>query len=285
MQTIAILFPGEMGGHVAKALIEKKMRVVTFLKGRSDETKQNAMQNGVKALSSMEEVAAESEIVISLIPPNAVKPVAADYIAAASKVDNPARFVDMNAKSTTMAEELSEMFANAGIPFTNACIIGRASNIKEEGIIYASGQSSMELFKLVGRVIRVVHLGNEVTAATAFKMCFTGFNKTIMAAIFEVATAANKFGITDRLFEEINNKMPGVIADYSRLAGSYPKHLPRRKQEMEELAKMLQSFSLPNYIALAAANTMAGIENRKNFDELRNNPDTSFMTIMKALNV
>lgn len=283
MKTIAILYPGDMGSHVAKALIDRKFRVVSFLEGRSEETRKNAVEAGVEALSSLNELASVSDLVISLIPPNAVKPVAEAYIAAASEVDDPGWFVDMNAKSTDTANELSGMFADAGIPFTNACIIGRADHITEEGVIYASGQRSPELDRLVGQAIRVVYLGSEVPAATAFKMCFTGFNKTISAAIFETATAANRFGITDRLFEEIKDKMPGTIADFSRIIGTYPKHLPRRKQEMEELAKMLAGASLPNHIALAAAQTLADIERRKDFDEYKGRPEVTFMNLIKAL--
>lgn len=283
MHTIAILYPGDMGGHVAKALIDQKFRVVSFLEGRSDETKRIATTIGIEELSSLSEVAAVSDLVISLIPPIAVKPVAVEYIAAAHKVGSSARFVDMNAKSIATANELSKLFADAGIPFTNACIIGRADHVKEEGVIFTSGQQSPELDNLIGQVFRVVFLGSEVAAATAFKMCFAGFNKTISAAIFETATAANRFGITDRLFEEVAAKMPGVIADFSRIIGTYPKHLTRRKQEMEELAKTLDNASLPSHIAHAAASTLADIEKRKDFDTYKGHPDTTFLTLMKAL--
>lgn len=283
MKTIAILFPGDMGSNVAGALIENNVRVVSVLEGRSDETKRNAAGTGIAELSSFAEAASVSDLVISLVPPNAVKPVASEYISAASGMDNPARFVDMNAKSTAAADELSGMFAAVGIPFTNACIIGMASRVGKDGVIFSSGQRSPELEELVGPVIRVVYLGSEVSAATAFKMCFAGFSKTITAAIFEIASAANGFGITERLFGEISAKMPGIISDAARLAGNYPKHLARRRQEMEELAKTLSAAGLPNHIASAAALTMAEIERRKDFDGFKNNPDVDFMTLMKSL--
>lgn len=285
MYTIAILYPGDMGGHVAKALTEQGYRVVSYLEGRSDLTKKIAKEAGVEALSSMTDLASTSDLVISLIPPDAVKSVAVEYIVAASKIPNPGRYIDMNAKSTDTAHQLSEMFTDAGLAFTNACIIGRADHIKKEGVIYCSGEQSPGLESKIGEVLRVVYLGSEVPAATAFKMCFAGFTKTISAAIFEIATAANKFGITDRLFEEIKDKMPGVISDFSRISGSYPRHLPRRKQEMEELARTLHSFSLPNHIAQAAAETMHDVEMRKNFEPYKGKPEPGFMELMRALKV
>lgn len=285
MNTIAILYPGDMGSHIAQALVDQKFHVVSYLEGRSDATKKIAAQIGIETLASLSEVASVASFVISLVPPNAVKPVAAAYIEAASKVNNPGRFVDMNAKSTITANELSAMFIAAGLPFTNACIIGRAAYVKAEGTIYTSGQQSAELEALLGRVFRVIFLGSEVSAATAFKMCFAGFNKTIMAAIFEIAAAANKFEITDRLFAEITEKMPGLIEDMSKLIGTYPKHLARRKQEMEELVKMLDSVALPNHIANAAANTFAEVEKRKNLDDYKDRPETSFLTLIKALHL
>lgn len=283
MRTIAVLYPGDMGSHVAKALIDNGFRVVSYLEGRSDDTKKNAETIGMENLASLEEIASVSDLVISLVPPRAVKPVAMEYIAAAYGMDNPARFVDMNAKSIATAFGLSGMFIGASLPFTNAAIIGRAANIVEEGIIYTSGDRSEELDTMLGEVFRVEYLDNNVAAATTFKMCFAGFNKTISSAIFEIAAASNRFGITDRLFEQITEKMPGLVSDIGSLIGNYPKHLSRRRQEMEELARTLNSVSLPNYIAVAAAQTLAEIEKQKNFDAYKDDPNTPFLTLIKAI--
>lgn len=283
MRTVAILYPGDMGSNVAKALTGHGFRVVSHLEGRSETTKKNAADAGVEALGSFEEIASQSDLVISLVPPSAVRPVAMEYIAAAYGIANPARFIDMNAKSIGAAIGLSGMFAGAGLPFTNAAIIGRAAHIADEGVIYTSGERSEEFDSMIGEVFRIEHIGKDVAAATAFKMCFTGFNKTITSAVFEIGAAANRFGITDMLFERINEKMPGIISDIGPLAGNYPRHLTRRRQEMEELAKTLNSVSLPNYIAVAAANTLAEIERRKDFELLRNDTSTPFLTLIKSL--
>lgn len=284
MKTIAILYPGDMGHNIADALVKHGYNVVSHLIGRSEETKANAEKIGIKDCRSLRDVAEQAVLIFSLVPPAAVKKVAEAYIEACSGVGEPALFVDMNAKSIATAREIAGLFSGAGLPFTNACIIGRAAFVADEGVIYCSGENTTMLEDISGKVFRVVNLGREVAAATAFKMCFAGFNKTITAAVFETATAANYFGITARLFEEIDNKLPGIIADISRTTGSYPKHLSRRKQEMQELDGMLSSLSLPNHIAQAAARTFAEVEKRGDFEKFKAQADTPFPELMEALN-
>lgn len=284
MKKIAILYPGDMGGNVAQALIEEKFEVFSDLKGRSQETTQNASKIGLENLS-LEEISQSVDFIISLVPPKAVIDVAKAYIAAAKKnnTEKAAQFIDMNAKSTTTAIELNEMFEHADMPFINACIIGRAAFIKQEGVIYYSGKKLPAFEKSVGSVFQVIYLGEDIAAATAFKMCFAGFNKTITAVFFEIAMAANHFGITDKLFEELNNKMSGTIQDISKVIGNYPKHINRRQQEMVELSEMLTSNELLSTMAAGSASVFKNVEKNEHFLSLDKTKEAALMTILKAI--
>lgn len=281
MEKIAILYPGDMGGHVAKVLTEKGYGIISYLQERNTETKKQAKLSGIISLASLSAVAKEADFVISLVPPNAVLEVAKKYIAATDS-ESKARFIDMNAKSVKVAEKLSEMFKSAVIPFCNACIIGRAAFVAEEGIIYYSGEVSKSFESIFGSCFRVVYLGDNVASATAFKMCFAGFNKTITAAFFETARAANHYKILHSLFEEIENKMPGIIKDISKIIGTYPKHIVRRKTEMESLAEMLKDEGLPNYIAKASAQVFNNIDQQQNFASI-NEQKTEMIDLLKLI--
>lgn len=66
METVAILSTGEMGHSVASVLGSHGLRVVTCLAGRSARTVGLAKKAGVLCLPTLEEVAAQSDLVISI---------------------------------------------------------------------------------------------------------------------------------------------------------------------------------------------------------------------------
>ncbi|PVH24855.1 DUF1932 domain-containing protein [Sphingobacterium corticibacter] len=282
MTKVAILYPGDMGVNIAKLLIEKGFDVYSDLDERSESTRKKAFAIGVQQLS-INEIVSEVDFVVSLVPPSAVKDVAQAYIDACDGQNRIAMFVDMNAKSTDMVKELSTMFKAVDVPFINACVIGRAAFLRDEGVVYYSGEQVVEWENLINNILEIKYLGDQVTAATAFKMCFAGFNKTITAVFFEIATAANHFGITDELFEEINRKMSGTMGDISKIVGNYPKHINRRKQEMSELNNMLVSENIYTKMASAAALTFEEIADKQYFRSLKEEGSFSLMTILKKL--
>lgn len=282
MKKIAILYPGDMGGNIAKNLIEADFEVFSDIAKRSEETRKQALEIGVQEMA-LQEIGTIVDCVISLVPPQAVMEVAQSYIDAVAGREDVALFIDMNAKSTETAEELASLFREADIPFVNACIIGRAAFIKEEGAIYYSGDKIPAFESSIGKIFEVQYLGEQIAAATAFKMCFAGFNKTITATFFETAIAANHFGITDKLFEEIERKMGGTVQDIEKIIGNYPKHIARRKQEMVELGEMLKGEQLPAFMATGAASAFEEVEGFDRFAQLSKKGEASMLTILESL--
>lgn len=259
MKKIAILFPGDMGGALAKILVEDGFLVTSFLEGRSQRTRNSAAAAGVLGLPSWNQLAAESELVISLVPPSAVVSVAESYAAAAKAVGSKAVFVDANAKSPATATQVAGIIRQANAPFVNACVIGGANSLREKGAIFVSGPDSSALVESLKGSVAVTDLGSDIERVSAFKMTFTGLNKTIAAAWFETALAAHAFDIFDPLFDEIAKRSPVLWNHFSRSFSSYPRHLARRREEMSELAEMLMSRDLPHGIASGAASTFQAI--------------------------
>lgn len=260
MSTITILYPGQMGGAFATLLLAAGHTVISPMDGRSGRTRNAAREAGVKMRDSMASAVAESDLIISLVPPSAVADVAQRAISACRERNVSPVFIDMNAKTPADAERLDAAFSAASLRFCNACVIGRATHLREEGRVYASGADTTPLEELFREILPVIRLGRETVQATIFKMAFTGFNKTVAAALFETANTANAFGITDSLFELIGVHLGGTLADFNKLVPTYPRHITRRAEEMEALALMLADRRLPNRIALAAGATFHAID-------------------------
>ncbi|WP_449414854.1 DUF1932 domain-containing protein [Ochrobactrum teleogrylli] len=267
MSTITLLYPGDMGSAFAKLLIAAGHKVVSPMGGRSEQTQETARSIGVEMRDDMASALAESDLVLSLVPPSAVIDVAEQAIAASREQKAAPFYVDMNAKTPADAERLNTAFGNASLPFCNACIIGRASHLGDEGRIYASGPDTKPLEELFEGLLPVIALGEEIAQASVFKMAFAGFNKTVAAALFETANTANAFGVTDSLFELIGQHLGGTLSDFGKLVPTYPRHVLRRAEEMEALAEMLADAKLPNDIALAAGATFRSLGNSGSWSE------------------
>lgn len=283
MKTIAILYPGEMGSAIACCLIEKGYHVVTYLEGRSEQTIHNAEKYHLRNIESLPELISVADIVISIVPPHAVIPVAEQHIRAVMETGIKTPFIDMNAKSLETAQVIAVKMDLAQIPFTNACIIGESQRIQETGHIYTSGAKSKLLSVILRDSILETYLGNQVEKATQLKMCFTGFNKIITASIFEMALAANHYGLFDTLFGEVNTKLPGIMSELGRLIPSYSKHIKRRTEEMEELSKMLSASGTQSYMAEASAKTYAEIVSKEYFKKEKASAADNVWDFLKLL--
>jgi hypothetical protein len=165
MKKIAILFPGDMGGALAKILVEDGFLVTSFLEGRSQRTRNSAAAAGVLGLPSWNQLAAESELVISLVPPSAVVSVAESYAAAAKAVGSKAVFVDANAKSPATATQVAGIIRQANAPFVNACVIGGANSLREKGAIFVSGPDSSALVESLKGSVAVTDLGSDIESS------------------------------------------------------------------------------------------------------------------------
>lgn len=279
----AVLHPGDMGARVAAALSYAGYPVLACTSGRSIATGSRAAQHGLPEAASLTDIARNADVVISLVPPSAVLPMAYQYLQAAAPIRMPARYIDMNAKSFQAVSELSTIFNAAHVPFTNACVIGRAEHLGDEGLILTSGESPASLNESLSRICRVRHLGSNLHAATAFKSCFGGFNKSITAALFETAAVANHFGFIDELFVEITNKLPGVMSDLATLIGTYPQHIERRAAEMRAVGDTLEGISLAGHTVVASAKVFKEIADRGDFDKYHD-ADPDMLTLLKSVN-
>src|SRR5438067_12883835 len=100
MPTVGIVSPGAMGSAVGDALRRGGARVVTTVAGRSERAAGLAKRAQLELLPGLDEVVRESDVVLSIVPPEQAEAVAA-MLGAASLL------VDLNAVAPETARRIS----------------------------------------------------------------------------------------------------------------------------------------------------------------------------------
>src|SRR5687768_11598057 len=118
-----------MGSAVGAAYADGGARVVVTLEGRSERTRGLAEAAGLELLPDLDAVVAESELVLSIVPPGDARRVAAAIAAAARKTNSTPLVADLNATSPTTVRRIDSVLADAGLELVDGSIsgeIGRA---------------------------------------------------------------------------------------------------------------------------------------------------------------
>ena len=178
LTTVAILSPGDMGEGVGASIKGQGIDVITVLAGRSDETRMRAERAGFREVADLEELVAEADLVLSIIPPERAEATAADVAAAMKRACATPPFADMNAIAPTTANRIAGLLADVGAVFIDGGIIGWLPLKGEnETKLYVSGPDAMLMDELDGNGKRIIQLGEEIGRASAVKMVYASVTK------------------------------------------------------------------------------------------------------------
>ena len=171
-----------MGSAVGRVLVESGRRVITCLKGRSENSTRLAYEVGFENIDSFEEVVVQAELFLSILPP-------AQAVTFAQKVANAVHltrtkllFADCNAVSPNTASGIEQLISSSGATFLDIGIVGpapRHNNLPTR--FYASGPSVGRLEELGNDEIRIVDMGPDIGRASALKATYAGLNKGTQA--------------------------------------------------------------------------------------------------------
>ena len=241
VKTVGILSPGDMGHGVGRALREcNGLRVVTDLSGRSDRTRGLAEAAGFEDLGSLSAVAAESDLLLSIMPPAAAEGFAAE-LAGRIGADGPI-FADMNAVAPETVRRIA-----AGFPaerFVDGGIVGPSPKGGKPTRFYVSGAPATVMEALASDRIAVRPLGAEIGRASAQKMLYSALNKGYWALQAAVLTAAERAGLSDELRAELAFSQPDVLARMEDRIGLLPADAHRFHPEMVEIAAFFESLGM-----------------------------------------
>jgi 3-hydroxyisobutyrate dehydrogenase-like beta-hydroxyacid dehydrogenase len=235
--TIAVLMPGDMGHAVGKALADAGYDVVTCLSGRSERTRALAEAGGLRDLDSLDAVATEASLVLSILPPASAMGLARDMAAAMERSGARPVYVDCNAISPGTARDIANVIEAVGAPFIDAGIIGTKPGIGSGPRFYVSGADTAPMQALDGKGFQVLGLGPEPGRASAIKMCYAGLTKGTWTLHTAVLLAAEAQGLTAELRAEFEYSQGQALAQMEARVPRLPADSGRWIGEMEEIAK------------------------------------------------
>ena len=245
---IGLVSPGEMGASVGAAAVSQGARVIWAGEGRSETTHKRARKAGLTDCKTVERMASEASIIISICPPHDAEAVAKSVIDAGFK----GLYVEANAISPMKAEGLAHLLRQASIEVVDGGIVGGPAWTAEAGTrLYLSGRWA-EIVERVfeGSVLETTHINDAPGSASAMKMCYAAYTKGTAALLTAILGVADLHRVRLELEGQWGDDF--AIRTYHHLTASSGKAW-RFVGEMREIADTFQESGMPGGFHLAAA--------------------------------
>jgi 3-hydroxyisobutyrate dehydrogenase-like beta-hydroxyacid dehydrogenase len=239
---VGLLHPGEMGSAVGTALQSVGHEVVWASEGRSDATRRRSEH--FRDVESIERLAGESEIVLSICPPHAALDVA-------RAVPGDALYVDANAISPARASEIAAVKPQ----FVDGGIVGPPPELAGETRLYLSGPRADEVAALFDGSIVGTRI---IPDASAMKMAYAAWSKGTAAMLLAIRDVARHYGVEEDLRAEWHRSVPNLPARLASAEQSAASKGWRWIGEMEEIADAFAAAGQPEGFHRAAAQVFRG---------------------------
>ena len=250
MKSIALLYPGNMGSTIGACAATSGARVLWASAQRSAASRKRAEQAGLIDADNLASAVSQSDVVLSVCPPEFATEVAESVAAQNFK----GIYVDANAVSRATAEEIGKIVSQAGASFVDGGIIG--SPVKKLGTtrMYLSGERAGEIAQLfASSMLDARAIGKVPGEASALKVVYAAWTKGTDALILAIRALAAHEGVDQALLEEWKISQPALENKCQRAAANAAPKMWRYVGEMREIAEAFKSAGLPNGFHSAAA--------------------------------
>ncbi|KAF9453927.1 6-phosphogluconate dehydrogenase C-terminal domain-like protein [Macrolepiota fuliginosa MF-IS2] len=249
---ISVIAAGAMGGGVARRLTDSGATVLTYLEGRSEQTRKRAQEAGVLD-ASLEEITQRSDFILSILPPrdafSLAQRITQQLASHPRATDRQLIYADCNAVNVTTVKSISGLFEETSVAFVDACIIGGPPKGSHDPVFYGSvhPKDIEALRSFVGlsawglRTKALDGEGANIGDASALKMSYAGISKglTGLMATMVLAAHSSSPATAEALISELNESQPELL---HRLTVHLPRMLPKAYRwvgEMEEIAEFV----------------------------------------------
>ncbi len=250
-----------MGAAVGGLLVEAGHRVVWAGRQRSAATRDRAKAAGLRDVDSLDALAAQAEVVISLCPPG----VAIDVARAVAATGFDGTYLDANAVQPATARSIASVLGDV----VDGSVIGGPPVHGDDHPtrLYLAGPSARRVAALFDDDALEVMVMTDapVGAASAVKVGFAGWTKGTTALLLALRAMARAEGVEDEVLAEWRRSIPG-IAERTDRVGPVAAKAWRFEGEMRELAAALGAHGLPEGFHLAAADVYAALADLRQAD-------------------
>lgn len=271
-----------MGHAVGREFRASGLEVMTCLSGRSPRTCRMAELAGFRTVPSLEALAEQADLILSILVPEAAVALAEAVAKAVSNTGCRPVFADCNAISPATSSRIQGIISAAGGRYLDASIIGPPPGQGQPPRFYVSGSNADAMGQLDGRGIAVKWIGSQVGRASAIKMCYAGLTKGTLALHAAVLTSAEALGLSDELRSELAYSQGQKLIAMEQVR-RVPAKAFRWIAEMEEIARTFGSVGVTPDIHSGAAEVFRmiaesdlGGERTDTLDRDRTLPQTVF---------
>jgi putative dehydrogenase len=237
-EMVGVIAMGEMGSATARRLRERGATVITSLAGRSAASAARAEKAGAIPVSTDDEFVAQSDFILSIVPPGDAVALAQRLAPAIRRAGRKTVYVDCNAVSPQTAERIGDALKDTGCIYVDAGIIGPPPGPNTRTIFYASGPGAKEFERLGERGLTIRLMDGPNGAASAMKLSYAGITKGCTAIGAAMMLGSTRGGTADALLHELSESQPMAY---------------RWVTEMEEIAQFQQDDAAARDIYLGIA--------------------------------
>ena len=182
----------------------------------------------------------DASVVLSIVPPADAAALAARFAPRLAVAAHAPIFVDCNAISVTTVTGIAQRFADVGVRFVDAGIIGGPPKGDDAGpTFYCCGTAAGELKGLSAYGLDVSLVDGAIGAASALKLSYAGITKGLTAIATAMILAADRAGAGPALRAELAASQPQLLARFTRaLPEMYPKAY-RWVEEMHAISEFI----------------------------------------------
>src|SRR5258705_2323947 len=207
MTTIGLLHPGEMGASVGAAARASGARVLWASEGRGTDTWARAATAELDDAGTLRAVVAASDAILAVCPPHAAREMAAAVAAAGFRK----LYVDANAVAPATSREIARIVEAGGATYVDGGLIGPPPDKPGTTRLYLSGPQAARAATLFAKSnLEAIVLSGELTAASAIKMAYGGWNKGQQALLLSIVALAMSEGVAEALMAEWARSQPDL---------------------------------------------------------------------------
>lgn len=246
MARIGLVGAGAMGSALGAGWVAGGARVCTCLTGRSDRTRELAAVAGLDTVSSVDEVLADSDLVVSVVPPAAATSAAQEIAAAAARVGVHPVVADLNAVAPSTVWRIGELLAEAGCELLDGSISGPPPKAQAAPVrVYICGPGAEQFVDLPSPWLDVVQLPGPVGSASALKMCTASMYKGTKALVMQALLTADAHGVREEFLADTAQAWPEDVPGWHTDVALAASKAWRFVDEMHEIARTQRDAGLP----------------------------------------
>ena len=206
------------------------------MKNRSKQTRDRAKKYGIIDSDNLENSIFESDLVISILVPDAAKDLAIQVSKFSKKLNKEIYFADLNAVSPETVQSMKDILSDSKVKFIDGGIIGAPPKGNNIPRVYVSGEHSAYFTKLDGLGMKVMDMSGDIGSASAMKMAYASITKGYSSLLIAAITLSIRTNNFHHLMDELEFSQSNVFKDLNNLK-SIPSKAHRWIGEMEEISK------------------------------------------------